>query len=69
MDIHKPKPWHGWRESLKEHMTILVGVLTPLAAEQAVALVHAPRLAAEARDPVRAEINLDLANMARRDDY
>jgi len=34
MDIHKPKPWHGVREFLKEYLIIVVGVLTALAAEQ-----------------------------------
>ena len=34
MDIHKPKPWHGWREFLKVYATIVIGVLTALAAEQ-----------------------------------
>jgi hypothetical protein len=34
MDIHKPKPWHGVREFLKEYVIIVVGVLTALAAEQ-----------------------------------
>ena len=38
MDIHKPKPWHGVREFLKEYVIIVVGVLTALAAEQAVEL-------------------------------
>jgi hypothetical protein len=36
MDIHKPKPWRGWREFLKEYLIIVVGVLTALAAEQGV---------------------------------
>ena len=36
MDIHKPKPWHGVREFLKEYVIIVVGVLTALAAEQGV---------------------------------
>jgi hypothetical protein len=34
MDIHKPKPWHGLREFLKEYAIIVVGVLTALGAEQ-----------------------------------
>jgi hypothetical protein len=29
---HKPKPWHGWREFLKEYVIVVVGVLTALAA-------------------------------------
>ncbi len=66
MDIHKPKPWHGVREFLKEYVIIVVGVLTALAAEAVVENLHERRLAAEAREAVRAEINLDLTNMKRR---
>jgi hypothetical protein len=40
MDIHKPKPWHGVREFLKEYVIIVVGVLTALAAEQGVEWLH-----------------------------
>jgi hypothetical protein len=40
MDIHKPKPWHGWREFLREYATIVIGVLTALAFEQAVEWLH-----------------------------
>jgi len=40
MDIHKPKPWHGVREFLKEYMIIVVGVLTALAAEAGVEAIH-----------------------------
>jgi hypothetical protein len=40
MDIHKPKPWHGLREFLKEYVIIVVGVLTALGAEQAVEWLH-----------------------------
>ena len=25
MDLHKPKPWHGLREFLKEYVIIVVG--------------------------------------------
>jgi len=40
VDIHKPKPWHGWREFLKEYATIVLGVLTAIGAEQAVESLH-----------------------------
>ena len=40
MDIHKPKPWHGWPEFLKEIGTIVIGVLIALAGEQAVEWLH-----------------------------
>jgi len=40
MDIHKPKPWHGVREFLKEYVIIVIGVLTALGAEQTVEWLH-----------------------------
>ena len=40
MDIHKPKPWHGLREFLKEYAIIVVGVLTALGAEAVVEAFH-----------------------------
>lgn len=40
MDIHKAKPWRGWRELLKEIGTIVIGVLIALAGEQAVEALH-----------------------------
>ena len=40
MEIHKPKPWHGLREFLKEYVIIVVGVLTALGAEQSVEWLH-----------------------------
>jgi hypothetical protein len=33
---HEPRPFHGWREFLKEYGIIVLGVLTALLAEQAV---------------------------------
>ncbi|HLZ73540.1 hypothetical protein [Phenylobacterium sp.] len=66
MDIHKPKPWHGVREFLKEYLTIVVGVLTALAAEAVVENLHEHRLSAEAREAVRGEIATDLGWMQQR---
>jgi hypothetical protein len=40
MDLHKPKPWNGAREFLKEYLIIVVGVLTALAAESGVEWLH-----------------------------
>ena len=40
MDIHKPRPWHSFREFLKEYLIIVVGVLTALAAEAGVEALH-----------------------------
>ena len=66
MDIHKPKPWHGVREFLKEYLTIVVGVLTALGAEAVVQNLHEQRLSAEARESVRGELNINITNQARR---
>ena len=61
MDIHKPKPWHGVREFLKEYVIIVVGVLTALAAEQAVEAIHTAQKAAEAEALVREEFARNMA--------
>jgi hypothetical protein len=45
MDIHKPKPWHGLREFLKEYVIIAVGVMTALGAEAVVENLHWRHLA------------------------
>jgi hypothetical protein len=56
MDIHKPKPWHGLREFLKEYGIIVLGVLTALALEQAVEAVRVQREVTETREAIHAEI-------------
>jgi hypothetical protein len=38
--VHKPKPWHGLTELLREYAIVVLGVLTALAAEQAVEGLH-----------------------------
>jgi hypothetical protein len=40
MEIHKPKPWHGGREFLKEVGIIVIGVVIALSGEQAVEALH-----------------------------
>src|SRR5579864_6640258 len=52
MDIHKPKPWHGVREFLKEYVIIVVGVLTALGAEQGVEWLHWRQVTADAREVI-----------------
>ncbi len=66
MDIHKPKPWHGWREFLKEYLIIVVGVLTALGAEQVVAKARDAQLAQETRATARAELKGTFAAFANR---
>jgi hypothetical protein len=56
MDIHKPKPWHGWRDFLKEFGTIVLGVSVALAAEQGVEWWHWQGEVSLARKSLYAEI-------------
>jgi len=69
MDIHKPKPWHGVREFLKEYAIIVVGVLTALGAEAVVQALHERTIAAEAREAVKAEVRENLWWLERRAAY
>jgi hypothetical protein len=63
MDIHKPKPFHGWREFLKEYGIIVLGVLTALALEQAVEWLHWQSEMGETRAALRQEIAQDLGRL------
>ncbi|MBV9549475.1 MAG: hypothetical protein JO256_07360 [Alphaproteobacteria bacterium] len=56
MEIHKPKPFHNWREFLKEYAIIVLGVATALAAEQAVEWLHWQGEVRAARQAIFAEI-------------
>src|SRR3954468_24570741 len=56
VDIHKPKPWRGFREFLKEYLIIVVGVLTALGGEQVVEWAHRQTEVAEAREALHAEL-------------
>jgi len=57
MDLHKPKPWHGLREFLKEYLIIVVGVLTALGGEQVVEWLHQRTELREARAALREEVS------------
>ncbi|MBV9549483.1 MAG: hypothetical protein JO256_07400 [Alphaproteobacteria bacterium] len=59
MDIHKPKPWHNWREFLKEYAIIVLGVATALGAEQALEWVHWQHRIADARATMVLELRDD----------
>src|SRR6185503_1410686 len=59
MDIHKPKPWHGLREFLKEYAIIVVGVLTALAAEQGAEWLHWRHEVKEGREALHREMAFD----------
>lgn len=61
MDIHKPKPWHGWREFLKEYATIVLGVLTAIGAEQAVESLHWHERTQTAQENLREDLQKSAA--------
>jgi hypothetical protein len=63
VEIHKPKPWHGWREFLKEYAIVVVGVLTALAAEQSVEALHHHSEVRELRRALDQELAWNLAMM------
>jgi len=65
-EIHKPKPWHSFREFLKEYGIIVLGVLTALALEQLVESVHEQILRREARQAIEGEISENLDAFRRR---
>jgi hypothetical protein len=69
MDIHKPKPWHGWREFLKEYAIIVVGVLTALGAEQAVEWLHWRHEVQVAREAIAYDLKRLVAQAAHKDAY
>ena len=56
MDIHKPKPWHGLRELLKEIGTIVIGVLIAIGAEQLVEKLHWREVVAAERRSLDTEV-------------
>jgi len=60
MDLHKPKPWHGWREFLKELGTIALGVAIALAAEQAVEWLHWRAQVSDAKEAIASEMARDI---------
>jgi hypothetical protein len=62
MDIHSPKPVHGWREFLTEIGTIVIGVLIALAAEQVVEAFRVRHQMEEAETVIAAELAQDLAS-------
>lgn len=66
MEISKPKPWHGWREFLKELGTIVLGILMALGLEQLVSQAHDRHAAAAARDSIKQEIADDFVRLDRR---
>ena len=56
MEIHKPKPVHGWGEFLKEYAIIVLGMLTAPTLETTVENWREHRQYLESRDAIRYEI-------------
>jgi hypothetical protein len=65
MEIHKPKPWHGWREFLKEYAIIVLGVLTALGAEQVVENMRWREKVDQTNGQLRAELHDDARSAYR----
>jgi hypothetical protein len=61
VEFHKPKPFHNWREFLKEYAIIVLGVCTALAGETALEELRWHNRVQEARGVIASEIayNLD----------
>ncbi len=59
MDIHKPKPWHGWREFLAEISVVVLGIGIALAGEQAVEAFHWNERIQEAEAQMTKELTED----------
>lgn len=59
MDVHAPKPIHGWRDFLKEIGIVVIGVLIALSAEQAVEALHWRSKIASAEQAMRLELRDD----------
>ncbi len=66
MDIHKPKPFHGWREFLKEYGIIVLGVLTALGLEQTVEWFHWRHEAEAERSALMAESRANVSAVVYR---
>ena len=56
MDIHKPKPVHGWREFINEIAVIVTGIVIALSGEQIVEWFHWRAVVAETRDALNSEL-------------
>ena len=66
MDIHKSKPWHGWREFLKEVGIIVLGVLIALAGEQSIEALHWSHQTRDTELTLRSEIQDSVDAVAER---
>ena len=66
MQVHIPKPLHGWREFAGEVGIIVLGVLIALGAQQVVETVRGSAQAREFREAVNDELAYDLGSYKQR---
>jgi hypothetical protein len=66
MRFHVSRALQGWRGFLKEYAIVVLGVLTALALDQAVASAHDRRLGKQAREAIHGELQDDLDRVAYR---
>lgn len=66
MEVHKPKPVHGWRELLTEIGVIVIGVMIALAAEQVVESWRLHRQSEENERAFRTDLREDVLNAEER---
>jgi hypothetical protein len=59
MEVHLPKPMHGWREFVGEVGIIVLGVLIALGAEQVVETFHQRAELRDAEDAMKSELRDD----------
>ena len=59
MDVHLPKPLHGWREFAGEVGIIVLGVLIALGAGQAAEFLHQRAELREAENAMTSELRDD----------
>lgn len=56
MEIHKPKPVHGWRELLSEVGVVVIGIVIALSGEQILEAIHWKHKVAAAELDLRKEL-------------
>ena len=66
MEVHLPKPLHGWREFIGEIGVIVIGVLIALAADQIVERMSWKKHVREAKEDLHGELEVDLFNAQER---
>jgi len=66
MQVHLPKPLHGWRQFAGEVGIIVIGVLIALGAQQVVQDVQQRSDASEAGRAVRGELEVNMSRLASR---